>query len=122
MDPLFPYKPLCLPGQTHGLVKDFGGLGDGDARLGLVVVGTGQQQLADGFAQRGLRVALQAQVLALPEQSHQDVDNGFDQGGFDRHGGCLQWRSRSEERRVGKEWVGKFSSRWATYHYKKNKT
>src|SRR3546814_3403797 len=31
-------------GQHHVLGQDAGGLGDGDARLGLVVVGTGQQQ------------------------------------------------------------------------------
>src|SRR3546814_17491489 len=30
-------------------------------------------------------------------------------------------RCRSEERRVGKEWVSTFRSRWSTYHYKKNK-
>src|SRR3546814_11054924 len=28
---------------------------------------------------------------------------------------------RSEERRVGKEWVSTCSSRWSPYHYKKNK-
>src|SRR3546814_14095262 len=31
-------------------------------------------------------------------------------------------QERSEERRVGKECVSTCSSRWSTYHYKKNKT
>src|SRR3546814_19885122 len=31
------------------------------------------------------------------------------------------WRMRSEERRVGKECVSTCRSRWAPYHYKKNR-
>src|SRR3546814_12702341 len=31
-------------------------------------------------------------------------------------------RGRSEERRVGKEWVSTCRSRWSPYHYKKKKT
>ena len=78
-------------GQHDVFGQDAGGLGDGDACLGLVVVGIGQQQLADRFAQGGLGVVLQAQVVALPEQAHQGIDDGFDQCGFDRHGCSLPW-------------------------------
>src|SRR3546814_14184743 len=39
-------------------------------------------------------------------------------------GGCVDYvagiRSRSEERRVGKECVSTCRSRWSPYHYKKN--
>src|SRR3546814_11120963 len=39
-----------------------------------------------------------------------------------RHRPAQAARRRSEERRVGKECVSTFRSRWAPYHYKKKKT
>ena len=74
-----------LLGQHHVLGNDARRLRDRDPRLGLAFVGIGQQQLADGLAQRGLGVALEVQVFALPEQPEQGVDDGLDQCGFDGH-------------------------------------
>src|SRR3546814_18839330 len=37
-------------------------------------------------------------------------------------GPCMLWVGRSEERRVGKEWVRKCRYRWSPCHYKKQTT
>src|SRR5690606_13363941 len=43
-------------GQHHVLGQQAGGLGDGDPRLGAVLVGIGLQQFADRLAQRALEI------------------------------------------------------------------
>src|SRR5690606_40201107 len=55
-------------GQHHILGQEPGGLGDGDPRLGAVLVGVGLQQFADRFAQRALGAALELEVAAFAEQ------------------------------------------------------
>src|SRR3546814_15816538 len=46
------------------------------------------------------------------KNGHRDIDDGNTQ---------LHRASRSEERRVGKEWVSTCRSRWSQYHKKKTK-
>src|SRR5690606_23475107 len=74
-------------GQHHILGQEPGGLGDGDPRLGAVLVGVGLQQFADRFAQRALGAALELEVAAFAEQRQQAVAAGLDQGGFAGEGG-----------------------------------
>src|SRR3546814_20858539 len=48
--------------------------------------------------------------------------SGKHQVAHDEHARCDTSHPRSEERRVGKEWVGTCRFRWSPYHKKKKKT
>src|SRR3546814_13624178 len=57
--------------------------------------------------------------LVDPMQDAADAFTHF-AGGASTERDCKQ-TVRSEERRVGKEWVSTCRSRWSAYHYKKKK-
>src|SRR3546814_16390723 len=65
---------------------------------------------------------LDAGAMRLPLPAHKGAAVIFDGEGEAGHGGPLSRSCRSEERRVGKEGVSTFTSRWWPYlEKKKNK-
>src|SRR3546814_19686149 len=77
---------------------------------------TGKGALHEPVIQRGMTPVIERGDLVIDVQA-------FGQRNAARgHGNGQRRRSRSEERRVGKECVSTCRSRWSPYHYKKNKS
>src|SRR3546814_13202629 len=81
-------------------------------------------------ARVGAHAATLLSTLVIePEQLNEPTSNSYKRGPSQsaltlsvRGFGYVFLSSRSEERRVGKEWVSTCRSRWSPYHEKKNQT
>src|SRR3546814_19911843 len=103
--------------------------GPGDARSGRgYPVGSRATPDADGRARELGRDRRGGTARGWQPRGYSDVPREGRQGQEGgslhdrREGGALgmEVSTRSEERRVGKEWVRTCSSRWSQYHYKTN--
>src|SRR3546814_18117002 len=81
--------------------------------------GDGSGDFVDRAAERCDHVELRRQinVEAVLQRALRILPDGVEEGTPDQ-----DWAARSEERRVGKEWVRTCRSRWSTLHYKKKQT
>src|SRR3546814_17088137 len=70
---------------------------------------------ADGFLATDIRPIVRLNVSIVVEENGRRESGYFGLGGRYMYDHLFEPAQRSEERRVGKEWVSKGSSRWSPY-------